>query len=201
MLDNPKIQLETDIILQGFNMQLVCKLVIIYFIQNQNLNKNLRFGKILIKQIIQKNLLVRQEIQQIQQISLFLQTAIQKNNENVLFEILTYKISNLKYSLYNRQQIQQKQQDQSQNSTISSTNSKFNKRYLILSYQTDFKKIIILLALNNEEQIEKSRLMTKIENLKTNFLIINYKNQMMENFRVRIHFLKVRQMYKLLIHQ
>ncbi|CAK77565.1 unnamed protein product (macronuclear) [Paramecium tetraurelia] len=168
MLDNPKIQLETDIILQGME-----------YVISMQASDHLLYIELESKYEPQiwKNTYTIDYIEELtrktgnpKKFNIFLsmlQTALQKTNENVLFEILTYQdLENLK---------QQKSQDQSNLSRTSSNNQKVNKRYLILSYQTDFEKIHYPLALNYEEQIENSRLMTKIQNLKTE--LFDYKLQ------------------------
>ncbi|CAD8156439.1 unnamed protein product [Paramecium octaurelia] len=143
MLDYPKIQLKTELTLIGIE----------YLINNQNLNMNPISGKILTLSIILKNLLAKQEIR-----------------KSSIYFFPCYKLRYKKPMKISRESKIIEQQNQSHVSRTSSTNSKINKRYLILSYKTDFEKVHYPLALNYEEHIENSRLMTKIQNLKTELL-------------------------------
>ncbi|CAK71889.1 unnamed protein product (macronuclear) [Paramecium tetraurelia] len=177
MLDNPKIQLKTELTLLGME-----------YLINIQANDHLLYIELESKYAPQiwKNTYTIDYIEELtrktgnqKKFNVFLsmlQTAIQKTNENIFFEILTYQdLENLK---------QQKQQNQSHISRTSSTNSKINKRYLILSYKNDLEKVHYPLALNYEEHIENSRLMTKIQNLKTELLEHKSQKQNDSEFQV-----------------
>ncbi|KAM3147762.1 hypothetical protein pb186bvf_000090 [Paramecium bursaria] len=102
-----------------------------------------------------------------------LQSAITKQNDNVFYEVLTFQdLENLK---------SQKLSESGQSYKSSSSNTKNNKRYLILSYQNEFEKVHYPLALNYEDQIDQSKLMSKIEFMRTE--LYDFKNRNSEEFQ------------------